>query len=119
MLDHLHRAGGPASACAVRSGKSAVVVNSVPGQDGSTFGRSGNLLKDSPKISKDAACKIFDNWAEMVDQAVRAARKARTLESGAPPRGFRNLAPLKYLPMRYNHRTVQWESPLQFLLVQM
>ena len=38
-----------------------------------------NLLKDSSKKSKDAACEKFDDWADIVDQAVQAARKARTL----------------------------------------
>ena len=38
------------------------------------------LLKGHPKNSKDTACERFDDWADTVDQAARAARKARTLE---------------------------------------
>ena len=38
-----------------------------------------NLLKDSSKKSKEAACEKFDDWADIVDRDVQAARKARTL----------------------------------------
>ena len=39
-----------------------------------------DLLKDCPKNRKDAACKTFNQWADMVDEAAWAARKARTLQ---------------------------------------
>ena len=46
-----------------------------------------DILKEYPNIRQDA-CKKFDQWAKMVDRAVRTARRARrarTLESGDPP----------------------------------
>ena len=39
-----------------------------------------DLLKGCPKNRKDAACKKFSDWADNVDKAARAARKARTLQ---------------------------------------
>ena len=38
-----------------------------------------NLLTAYPKTARDA-CKTFDQWTGMVDRAVRAVRRAGTLD---------------------------------------
>ena len=64
---------------AFRSGK---ILRQLTGPKAETDPRSAfrNLLKDSSKNRKEAACEKFDGWADMVDKAAQAARKARTLE---------------------------------------
>ena len=45
-----------------------------------------DILKDYSNIRQDA-CNKFSNWCTMLDHAARAARRTRTLESGAPSGG--------------------------------
>ena len=45
-----------------------------------------DILKEHPNTRQDA-CKKFDEWAKVVDRAIRTARKAQTLESDDPSGG--------------------------------
>ena len=69
------------------------------------------LSKDSPKISRDAACKGFDDWADYGGPSRSGSSKSPDTSVGCPNRWSCNPVPLKEEPISYGLRTVQWEGP--------